>query len=161
MSRGDREVLHRQRTALLPQHAIRAGGVGAASSPSATLHKVSHQTKVTVCEMPFFQILTCNWFWYRQQFDWIDGLSITEMEVLHGALRSKNPNALFLKRHPSFLQNVPTDHKKLYQVNNFCFLFQTVLPDQISPVDIILQTQAKHISKTAENDLGTILVRTV
>ena len=44
---------------------------------------------------------------FRSDYDWIDDMSITEMECVQGAFRSKNPNALFLLRNPSFLQTLP------------------------------------------------------
>ena len=50
----------------------------------------------------------------RSEFDWIDNLSITEMEHVHGAFRCQNPNALFLLRNPSFLQSIPNDVKSSF-----------------------------------------------
>lgn len=31
----------------------------------------------------------------REQYDWIDGLSVTEMEILHAAYRIDNPNGKY------------------------------------------------------------------
>ena len=28
----------------------------------------------------------------REQYKWVDGLSVTEMEIMHGAYRNDNPN---------------------------------------------------------------------
>ncbi|XP_078578928.1 uncharacterized protein LOC144863538 isoform X2 [Branchiostoma floridae x Branchiostoma japonicum] len=45
----------------------------------------------------------------RDNFDWVDHLSITHMEVTHGALRPKNPNAAFFLRDPTFLKDIPEE----------------------------------------------------
>ena len=43
-----------------------------------------------------------------ERYRWIDGASITLMEFIHGALRSHNPNALFLIRNSeSIFKNLP------------------------------------------------------
>jgi hypothetical protein len=42
------------------------------------------------------------------QYDWLDGASVTSMEVLHGALRTGNSNAIYCLRDPSYVSlNVP------------------------------------------------------
>ncbi|XP_071113801.1 TPR repeat-containing protein DDB_G0287407-like [Haliotis cracherodii] len=46
----------------------------------------------------------------RQKYDWVEGTSITFMEVLHGAYRKKNPNAAFFLRDPAFLSEVSETH---------------------------------------------------
>ncbi|XP_067675837.1 TPR repeat-containing protein DDB_G0287407-like [Haliotis asinina] len=45
-----------------------------------------------------------------QKYDWVEGTSITFMEVLHGAYRKKNPNVAFFLRDPAFLSEVPETH---------------------------------------------------
>ncbi|KAK2154284.1 hypothetical protein LSH36_272g06050 [Paralvinella palmiformis] len=50
----------------------------------------------------------------QESYDWIPGVSITHMEILHGAYRIKNPNAIFLIRDPSFLDSVPDDKRKRF-----------------------------------------------
>eukprot|EP00794_Sanderia_malayensis_P003244 gene3244-3725_t len=44
------------------------------------------------------------------QYGWVYGLSITEMEIVHGAIRKLNPNALFMMRKP--IKGLPDDVKK-------------------------------------------------
>ncbi|ELU16709.1 hypothetical protein CAPTEDRAFT_199172 [Capitella teleta] len=48
------------------------------------------------------------------EYSWVRGLSVTEMEILHGAYRTDNPNALFMLRDPSFLKSVPDDQSKAF-----------------------------------------------
>ncbi|XP_031552448.1 telomerase protein component 1-like [Actinia tenebrosa] len=45
----------------------------------------------------------------QQQYDWVFPASITHMEILHAAYRTKNPNAAFFIRDPSFLDKIPSD----------------------------------------------------
>lgn len=45
----------------------------------------------------------------QQQYDWVFPASITHMEILHAAYRTKNPNAAFFIRDPSFLDNIPLE----------------------------------------------------
>ena len=71
------------------------------------------------------------------QYGWIHGLSVTEMEIMHGAYRKKNANgsrkrgsfffelsllllyiALFMIRNPSFLTSVFEDVKYLFVDSN-------------------------------------------
>jgi len=51
------------------------------------------------------------------QYGWVYGLSVTEMEIVHGAFRKLNPNALFLMRNSDCLDDVPEDCKNDYQDN--------------------------------------------
>jgi nephrocystin-3 len=73
--------------------------------------------------MPFFLNLTserCGWIPSQMEvpqsiasdYRWIHGLSVTEMEILHGAYRKDNFNSLFMIRESSFLEDVP---KKYHQ----------------------------------------------
>ncbi|XP_071785835.1 telomerase protein component 1-like [Asterias amurensis] len=73
--------------------------------------------------MPFFLNLTserCGWIpnqmevppSIRSDYRWIQGLSVTEMEIMHGAYRKDNFNSLFMIRDSSFLQQVPKEHHK-------------------------------------------------
>ncbi|PVD28330.1 hypothetical protein C0Q70_10917 [Pomacea canaliculata] len=50
----------------------------------------------------------------HEKYDWVDGISITSMEILHGALRISNPNAAFFLRDPSFLKDLPPDYLKIF-----------------------------------------------
>ncbi|XP_071485074.1 telomerase protein component 1-like [Diadema antillarum] len=72
--------------------------------------------------MPFFLNLTserCGWIPTSQdvplsvtnEYKWVHGLSVTEMEIMHGAYRIDNPNSLFLVRNSSFLESLPEDFK--------------------------------------------------
>jgi hypothetical protein len=45
----------------------------------------------------------------RASYEWIDGASVTHMEIVHATFRKYNPNAFFLIRDPSFLQNLPPE----------------------------------------------------
>ncbi|EDV25204.1 uncharacterized protein TRIADDRAFT_25073 [Trichoplax adhaerens] len=47
-----------------------------------------------------------------REYGWIFGTSITEMEIIHGAFRRANPNALFLIRDPSFISSLPDKLKE-------------------------------------------------
>ncbi|EDV25203.1 uncharacterized protein TRIADDRAFT_25733 [Trichoplax adhaerens] len=46
-----------------------------------------------------------------REYGWIFGTSITEMEIIHGAFRRANPNALFLIRDPEFITSIPNNFK--------------------------------------------------
>ena len=50
----------------------------------------------------------------KDEYKWVDGLSITEMEILHGAYRIDNPNALFMIRDNSFLDSVPEKDQHIF-----------------------------------------------
>eukprot|EP00118_Oscarella_pearsei_P020569 m.223848 g.223848 ORF g.223848 m.223848 type:complete len:155 (+) comp39986_c0_seq20:685-1149(+) len=45
-------------------------------------------------------------------------MAVTEMEILHGAYRRRNPNALFMLREPSFSSAIPKDLKYLFVDSN-------------------------------------------
>ncbi|XP_064627497.1 telomerase protein component 1-like isoform X2 [Lineus longissimus] len=68
---------------------------------------------------PFFLNLTgarCGWIPtmedisddIRERYDWIPGVSITFMEVLHAAMRRNNPNAAFFIRDGDFYFRLPS-----------------------------------------------------
>lgn len=50
----------------------------------------------------------------RQKYEWIDGCSVTQMEILHGALRSQSNNACFLLRDPRFVQDIPPSQMRAF-----------------------------------------------
>ncbi|XP_066932772.1 LOW QUALITY PROTEIN: TPR repeat-containing protein DDB_G0287407-like [Clytia hemisphaerica] len=56
--------------------------------------------------IPTSEELTAN---LTSHYGWVHGLSITEMEIVHGALRKMNPNALFMIREADSLEGLP-DH---------------------------------------------------
>ncbi|XP_071840216.1 TPR repeat-containing protein DDB_G0287407-like [Apostichopus japonicus] len=73
--------------------------------------------------MPFFLNMTserCGWIpglsevprGLVKDYRWIFGLSVTEMEIMHGAYRKDNPNSLFAIRDESFLETLPESYKK-------------------------------------------------
>ncbi|XP_070562961.1 TPR repeat-containing protein DDB_G0287407-like isoform X2 [Ptychodera flava] len=86
--------------------------------------------------MPFFLNLTspethtllrfvcerCGWIPNRnevpqsviEEYRWVMGLSVTEMEVIHGAYRVDNPNSLFMMRNAKFLDSVPEEHHPVF-----------------------------------------------
>ncbi|XP_078522135.1 telomerase protein component 1-like isoform X1 [Lissotriton helveticus] len=51
----------------------------------------------------------------REQYQWVPGMSVTGMEIVHGAYRSCNPNALFCFRDPSFIEELPADMLTRFQ----------------------------------------------
>ncbi len=54
----------------------------------------------------------------KEKYDWIPNISITFMEFLHGALRSKNKNACFFIRSKESLRNIPEEfNEKFYETN--------------------------------------------
>jgi len=54
----------------------------------------------------------------KEKYDWIPNISITFMEFLHGALRSKNKNACFFIRSKESLKNIPEEfNEKFYETN--------------------------------------------
>lgn len=58
--------------------------------------------------IPQFQDLSLN---VATQYGWVYGLSVTEMEIVHGAIRKLNPNALFLVRDMENKEEIPDDLK--------------------------------------------------
>ncbi|XP_033125459.1 telomerase protein component 1-like isoform X1 [Anneissia japonica] len=72
--------------------------------------------------MPFFLNMTCarcGWIpndsevpqSVKSEYRWIHGLSVTEMEIIHGAYRKDNPNSLFAIRDTNFLDSLPNQYK--------------------------------------------------
>ncbi len=56
----------------------------------------------------------------KEKYEWIPKISITFMELLHGALRSKNKNACFFIRSKESLNNIPTEYnEKFYESAEF------------------------------------------
>ncbi|OWF51981.1 Telomerase protein component 1 [Mizuhopecten yessoensis] len=47
----------------------------------------------------------------RQQYDWINDTSITFMEIMHGAYRKQNPNAVFFLRNGDFCRDLPEEYQ--------------------------------------------------
>eukprot|EP00049_Salpingoeca_infusionum_P022234 m.5625 g.5625 ORF g.5625 m.5625 type:complete len:1195 (+) comp5076_c0_seq1:208-3792(+) len=54
--------------------------------------------------VPVCQELTEN---ITVPYQWVNGASITHMEILHGAFRNKNPNAAFFIRDGEFMDHLP------------------------------------------------------
>jgi hypothetical protein len=48
------------------------------------------------------------------EFNWIPKISITFMEYLHGALRSKNTNACFFIRSKESLEGLPPEYNEKF-----------------------------------------------
>eukprot|EP00042_Codosiga_hollandica_P046616 m.492081 g.492081 ORF g.492081 m.492081 type:complete len:1245 (+) comp57275_c0_seq1:82-3816(+) len=80
-------------------------------------------------ELPFFlSLLSHRYGWVpsiqdvptsvRSEFHWIPNLSITHMEIFHGALRCDNPNACFFLRNGEFLGNLPKDFQSSFVDTN-------------------------------------------
>jgi hypothetical protein len=83
------------------------GGTAEADTMRICLEELSRCADANGC--PFFVYLGGSRYGWepppsivpddvRERFAWVDGASITAMEVLHGALRDKNPHALFFLR---------------------------------------------------------------
>lgn len=53
-----------------------------------------------------------------QKYNWIFPLSVTHMEILHGAYRRCNPNAAFFIRDPSMIDNIPQQYRSQFCENN-------------------------------------------
>ena len=47
----------------------------------------------------------------KQAYNWIPDVSITFMEFIHGAIRSKNKNACFFIRKPESLEQIPSKYQ--------------------------------------------------
>lgn len=63
--------------------------------------------------VPQFKELPLN---ITDKYDWIDGASITLMEFIHGAFRTRNPNAFFLiRKSESLNNNIPEKYKEKFQ----------------------------------------------
>ncbi|XP_071502709.1 telomerase protein component 1-like [Diadema antillarum] len=79
--------------------------------------------------MPFFLNMTserCGWIpamddvpsSVANEYRWINGLSITEMEIMHGAYRKDNPNSLFALRDESFVSSIPDKYQEEFVDTN-------------------------------------------
>ncbi|CAH1244024.1 TEP1 [Branchiostoma lanceolatum] len=101
-----------------------------------------HQDNV----MPFFVNMTserCGWVPAVEdvpqaivdEYRWIFGLSITEMEIMHAAYRRDNPNSLFMIRDAAFMDTVPDRHKKEFLDDN------PVAPHKLKMLKTMLQTR--------------------
>ena len=42
----------------------------------------------------------------RDEYKWVEGLSITEMEIMHGAYRKDNPNGMCILKSNQFIYKV-------------------------------------------------------
>ncbi|XP_064629063.1 TPR repeat-containing protein DDB_G0287407-like isoform X2 [Lineus longissimus] len=52
------------------------------------------------------------------EYQWVFGLSVTEMEIVHGAYRKDNPNSIFMLRDDTFLETVPAKHRNVFMDEN-------------------------------------------
>ncbi len=56
----------------------------------------------------------------QEKYKWIPKISITFMEILHGALRSRDKNALFFIRSAESLDGIPSEyHEKFYEADSY------------------------------------------
>eukprot|EP00058_Branchiostoma_floridae_P025527 XP_002611017.1 hypothetical protein BRAFLDRAFT_97506 [Branchiostoma floridae] len=101
-----------------------------------------HQDNV----MPFFVNMTserCGWVpgvedvpqAIVDEYRWIFGLSITEMEIMHAAYRRDNPNSLFMIRNASFMDTVPDRHKTEFLDDN------PIAPHKLKMLKTMLQNR--------------------
>ncbi|XP_041355053.1 TPR repeat-containing protein DDB_G0287407-like [Gigantopelta aegis] len=71
----------------------------------------------------------------QKKYSWILGSSITFMEIMHGALRSRNRNAVFFFRDPSFLSDLPDEyHPKFEDVDSLCREHLRVLKSKLKEI---------------------------
>nr|DBA22784.1 TPA: hypothetical protein GDO54_013786 [Pyxicephalus adspersus] len=66
-----------------------------------------------------------------ETYNWINGVSVTGTEILHGAYRNCNPNAAFCLRDPSFLAQLPSQDLPRYQDKGHHALFIQTLKEQV------------------------------
>ncbi|XP_040275626.1 uncharacterized protein LOC120990789 [Bufo bufo] len=64
-------------------------------------------------------------------YHWIDGMSVTGTEILHGAYRNYNPNAAFCLRDPSFLLQLSQEDLPKYQDKGHKASFMLSLKEQL------------------------------
>ncbi|XP_063769466.1 telomerase protein component 1-like [Pseudophryne corroboree] len=64
-------------------------------------------------------------------YDWINGMSVTGTEILHGAYRNCNPNAAFCLRDSSFVPQLPLQDLHRYQDKGCKALFMQSLKEQV------------------------------
>ena len=68
----------------------------------------------------------------KEKYDWLPNLSITFMEFLHGALRTKNKNACFFLRTKDSLDNIPVEfNDKFFETNSLSKLQLKVLTNYL------------------------------
>jgi hypothetical protein len=63
-----------------------------------------------------------------EDFGWIPFASVTTMEILHAAFRSRNPNALFMFRNESFASGLKDAHRAAFTAQDE--LARVALPKQ-------------------------------
>ncbi|KAM9330793.1 telomerase protein component 1-like [Gastrophryne carolinensis] len=65
------------------------------------------------------------------EYNWINGMSVTGAEIIHGAYRNHNPNAAFCLRDPSFTTKLPLQQHSRYQDQGYQALFMQSLKEQV------------------------------
>ncbi|XP_070560675.1 TPR repeat-containing protein DDB_G0287407-like [Ptychodera flava] len=99
-------------------------------------------------KFPYFLNMTserCGWIPEQgkvpsnlgKKYQWVNGLSVTEMEIMHGAYRNDNPNSVFAMRESSFLNNLPEEQKE-----NFVD-FNPIAPEKLRILKSMLQNRFK------------------
>ncbi|XP_075066992.1 telomerase protein component 1-like [Mixophyes fleayi] len=79
-------------------------------------------------------------------YNWINGMSVTGTEILHGAYRSCNPNATFCLRDSSFMAQLPLQDLQRYEDKGHKALFMQSLKEQVCcrfPEEQILQYECQ------------------
>lgn len=105
--------------------------------------------------IPTFGDLTYN---LAVQYGWVYGLSLTEMEIVHGAFRKCNPNAMFLIRDDDFTERLPSEIKEAFvDDNDLCFEKMKKLKEMLQehfPAENIVHYKvdcdATSVSKSAQ-----------
>ncbi|XP_056408239.1 telomerase protein component 1-like [Hyla sarda] len=92
-------------------------------------------------------------------YRWINGMSVTGTEILHGAYRNYNPNAAFCLRDPSFLLQLPQEDLPRYQDKGHKAVFMKSLKEQVShrfPEDQILHYGCQILSPDSATRSGKV-----
>lgn len=120
-------------------------------------------------EQPFFLNLTGERYGWipgleeipeemRQKYGWVPNTSITFMEILHGAYRLQNRNALFMFRDGSIIDDIPEEHRPRFkdtdplqalhlqqQKSNLRKRFPNQVHDYTCSVDGLVQNYGKQM----------------
>ncbi|XP_071981474.1 telomerase protein component 1-like isoform X2 [Engystomops pustulosus] len=92
-------------------------------------------------------------------YDWINGMSVTGTEILHGAYRNHNPNAAFCLRDPSFMLQLPPEDIPRYKDKGHKALFMQSLKEHVChhfPEDQILNYRCQILSSDSSAAPGKV-----
>ncbi|XP_047125381.1 TPR repeat-containing protein DDB_G0287407 isoform X1 [Hydra vulgaris] len=83
------------------------------------------------------------------QYGWVYGLTVTEMEIVHGAFRKLNPNALFMLRTVDHKEYIPEDVQKDF-FNDEPFLKEKLKTLKSVITDTFPETNVKHYTVSCQ-----------